>query len=315
MVLPLAVAALLTAATARAESELVDQIRAMVTASQRMDYQGVLVHGMPTGVESMHLYHAGAKDGRYRERLVMLTGPERELVRDGSSVRRYHPSSGRVVTGPQRRGSGIFKLAREDLVRVRDHYQLRSGPRGRVAGRQARAVEFRAQDDKRFSYRIWWDRDTDLPLQTEVLGADRQVRETFMFAVVEPGTRPRQEDLALSAPEGAAQARRERLPEPDGTDLLAGLELPPGFQLEGRYSGADGTGEHFFYSDGLATLSVFLDPRRGAPDGNGKGCKILERGALHACSIYRQGRRVTFLGEVPAAALRGIAASVAGSDQ
>lgn len=306
--------AVLTAAPAQAEAGLGQQIRDMITASRRMDYQGILVHGMAMGIESMHFYHAGSVDGAYRERLVMLTGPARELVRDGESVRRYHPDSQKVVTGPQRRGSGIFKLSGENLERIRRNYRIQPGPAGRVAGREVKAVEFRARDDKRFSYRIWRDRTTDLPLQTEVLGEDSQVRETFMFAVVQPGVRPSPEQLALNAPEGVSEVRRRRLPIAGGPQFVERIRMPPGFRLEGRYGGPGGEGEHLFYSDGLATLSIFLDPVSDNSDhnrkGNGAGCEILRRGALHACSLYHQEYRVTLLGEVPAATLRRIAESV-----
>ncbi len=309
-----AVVGVLVCATARAEAELEQQIRAMLSASRQMDYQGVLVHGMPMGVESMRFYHASGEGG-YREHLVMLSGPPRELARDGTSVRRYQPDANQVVTGPQRRESGLFKLSEGDLERIRQNYHIREGPEGRVAGRQAQAIRLSARDGQRFSYRIWRDQMTDLPLQIEILDAQKQVRETFMFAVVEPGIRPRPEDLFLELPKGVAQIQRRRLPKAERPAWVKHFQLPSGFRLEGRYGGQEKGGEHLFYTDGLATLSVFLDPVVEAANAKGSACKVLQRGALHACLLRYRKFRVTLLGEVPADTLRGIAKSLGAGNE
>ncbi|MEF8792198.1 MucB/RseB C-terminal domain-containing protein [Thiohalorhabdus sp.] len=314
--LGLAVAALL-AGPVKAADDLKNQVTAMIQAARQMDYQGVLVHGMPVGVESMRFYHAGEDDGSYRERLVMLTGPARELVRNGEDVRRYHPEKGRVVVAPRRTGTGIFRLDAAELERVRAHYRLEQGPSGRIAGRESRAIEFRAGDSDRFTYRIWRDKATNLPLQTEVLDAEGRAQETFMFATVETGVPPQRSDLELGAPPEIRMVRRRRLEGEDRHEVLSSLELPAGFQLKARFQDADGDrGHQYFFSDGLATLSVFVNRTEGPPDSAGHKGKILQRGALHASSLSRGGYRITLLGELPGVAMRRIASSLedAGGD-
>ena len=308
---------LLLLAPAAVAEELEEQVRRMVEAARTMDYTGVLVHGMPVGVESMRLFHRGSADGSYRERLVMLTGPSRELVRDGRTVQRYHPEMGQVVSGPRRSGTGVFKLVENDLARVGDHYRLEAGPSGRVAGREAEAVAFRAMDEERFSYRVWRDRETDLPLQTEVIAADGTIMEVFMFAAVEPGNTPADADLELQVPEGTPRVERKALTrETQAPDVLGAMELPAGFRLDARFrgagQGADGS-HHLFYTDGLASLSVFLEPTEASSADNQGEPEILQRGALHACSVYRGGYRITLLGELPGPAIRRIANSLDGT--
>jgi sigma-E factor negative regulatory protein RseB len=309
-------AALLLAGPAPGADDIEAQVRDMVRAAREMDYQGILVHGMPVGVESMRFYHAGNADGSYRERLVMLTGPARELVRDGDSVRRYHPESGHVVIGPRRSGTGIFRLDAGDLDRVRAHYIIETGPSGRVAGREARAIEFRAGDGDRFTYRIWRDEATSLPLQTEILDAQGRVQETFMFATVETGVRPEDADLELQAPADHSVVRRQPLDTRDKPAVLRALALPAGFQLQASFRGPGREGSrHYFYSDGLATLSVFLDPVKGGQTEGGDGREILQRGALHACSLSHGGYRVTVLGELPGPVMRRIAENLRGESE
>jgi sigma-E factor negative regulatory protein RseB len=292
-------------AAASAGGDPAERLERMVEAARGMDYQGVLVHGMASGVESMRLYHRGGKGGRYRERLVMLTGPAREMVRDGDTVRRYHPASRQVITGPRRGGTGVFKLDPDSLDSVTDHYRLADGPKGRVAGREAEAVDLRARDGQRYDYRVWHDSRTHLPLQTVVMNRDGRVMETYMLATVEVGARPSAEQLRLRVPEDASSLRRRSLDGQDRPPALAGVTLPEGFRLGAHFEGPGG-GEHLFYSDGLATLSVFIERgAAGEPEGIDSD-DIMRRGALHACSVRRGPYRVTLLGELPGETLKGL---------
>ncbi|MFP4559798.1 MAG: MucB/RseB C-terminal domain-containing protein [Thiohalorhabdus sp.] len=297
--------------SAEAREDLEAQVERMIQAARGMTYEGILVHGTSVGVESMRLYHRGESDGGFRERLVMLTGPARELVREADGIKRYHPEVGQVISGPRRSGTAIFNLAEKDLQRVRDHYRLKAGPSGRVAGREARAVEFRAEDGQRFTYRVWRDEATDLPLQTEVMSKDGKVMETFTFAAVSPDGVLDDGDLQLNVPEDARKLERRELGQEEHPPILEGMELPPGFRLDARFEvpGKEG-GTHFFYTDGLATLSLFLEQVEGESRQGSKVGEILQRGALHACSVNNERYRVTLLGELPGPALRKIATSL-----
>ncbi|HKJ89427.1 MAG TPA: MucB/RseB C-terminal domain-containing protein, partial [Gammaproteobacteria bacterium] len=258
------------------------------------------------------LYHQGGDGGHFRERLVMLTGPARELVREPGKVERYHPDIGQVIIGPRRSGTAIFKLAEKDLAKVERHYHLADGPHGRVAGRKADAVEFRADDGNRFTYRVWRDVANDLPLQTEILSRDGRVLETFMFAEVTTGQRPKPGNLSFSVPKGVHRLQRSKLTKGTLPGFMAHMKLPPGYRLDDRFGvpGEQG-GTHYFYTDGLATLSVFLEKENGEVGVSGKTGDILQRGALHACSLKRGDYRITLLGELPGPALRRIATNLA----
>jgi sigma-E factor negative regulatory protein RseB len=308
----------LAAPAAAAESDggsdgAVADVRAAVEAARQRSYQGILVHALASsGVETMRLYHRGGGEDQFRERVVMLTGPAHELVRDGDSLWRYRPGSERVITGPRRGGTGIFKLQAGDLERLPQYYDIRRGPKGRIAGRQARALELEARDGQRFHYRMWLDRETDLPLQTEVLDHQGEVVESFLFAVVSIGVRLQDAQVSLDLPEGVQRVRRRRR-DPEGIPAVAAdLRLPEGFRLEAFMEGpGEGESHHLFYSDGLASVSVFVEPEEG-PDQASDG--VLHRGALHAATLRRDGKRVTILGELPGPAIQEVAAGLSGGN-
>jgi sigma-E factor negative regulatory protein RseB len=88
--------------------------------------------------------------------------------------------------------------------------------------------------------------------------------------------------------------------------------LPPGFALHHDKSQRMATSNvpvrHFVYSDGLATVSVFIEKIRAevAPL---KGFSLV--GAVNAFSSVAHDHQVTVVGEVPQNTVRRIASSVA----
>jgi len=98
-------------------------------------------------------------------------------------------------------------------------------------------------------------------------------------------------------------------------------ELPPGFRLteQGAHTlgGASVPASHLVYSDGLATVSVFVEeqPASGAaaaPDTQAEPPMqgLARVGSGYAFSTVVQGHQVTAVGEVPAQTVEFIAHSV-----
>ncbi len=315
------IAAVLVGLSGTKAGSLELEVRQMVQATRELHYQGILVHAMPLDIAAMKLYHQGGTDGGYRERVVMLTGPARELVRKSGQVWRYHPDSKKVIQSPHLGGSGLLKLGEGHLKAVGHYYRLAYGPSGRVAGRSVKAVELRAIRDDRFSYRIWRDQETALPLQMEVLSPQGRVVENLLFATIDLDCVLTNAELELSAPKDARWIQRHSFlnGKRGGLGLLEGLELPPGFYLANYLEGPGGGEEkHALYTDGLARLSIFWQPKDAAeaPRTGQSGkveVKIFRRGAVHVSTLYQNGYKITILGELPAGSIREIATSLLAS--
>jgi sigma-E factor negative regulatory protein RseB len=90
---------------------------------------------------------------------------------------------------------------------------------------------------------------------------------------------------------------------------------PAGFELKvRRYEYMEGSSEprvHLVYSDGLASVSVFLDADYSEPE-QGEGLTVM--GASNAYSVMKAGYLVTAMGEVPAQTVRQIALSMDEAD-
>jgi hypothetical protein len=73
-----------------------------------------------------------------------------------------------------------------------------------------------------------------------------------------------------------------------------------------------GPAEHLVFSDGLASVSVFVE-RGHNPDGQRRGDDAATLGTSSAYSIAVQGYRITAVGEVPPATVRAIAQAIRGA--
>ena len=72
-------------------------------------------------------------------------------------------------------------------------------------------------------------------------------------------------------------------------------DAPAGFRL--RSARRLGDSVQLLYSDGLASVSVYVEPIAGAEQGE----SAMRRGAINVHSVWGSGRRVVAIGKVPAA--------------
>jgi MucB/RseB C-terminal domain len=108
----------------------------------------------------------------------------------------------------------------------------------------------------------------------------------------------------------AANGKKDQAREQGGWQASA---LPPGFRLTARTTrqmpGADGPVAHLVFSDGLASVSVFVELKEtqastAPPDDSS------QLGSSATYTTMVDGHRVTAIGEVPPATVRAIAQSL-----
>jgi sigma-E factor negative regulatory protein RseB len=114
---------------------------------------------------------------------------------------------------------------------------------------------------------------------------------------------------------GAASANvasQGAAPLPPGAASWQAGPLPPGFRMTANavqsLPGSGAIVTHMVFSDGVASVSVFVEPQRGAP---AAGTDMLTSvGSSSALSTVVSGHKVTAIGEVPPETVRAIATSV-----
>jgi sigma-E factor negative regulatory protein RseB len=302
-------------------------LQRMNKALATRNYDGTFFHISGGRVETMRIVHR-VRSGRVTERLQSLDGSGREFVRANDELTCYLPDQNTVLVEPrQDRGPFLGSLPQFDAT-VSDFYRIEALPDTHILGRPTRVIAVNPKDQFRFGYRLWLDEKTAMPLKTQLCDSRGQVIEQIFFARLDMPESIPDSDLAPTVHTDGMRWVRQGASADNASAALAAYrasQLPPGFRLtvQGAQTigGATAPASHLVYSDGLATVSVFieqsssdsgapsaLDPQAQAPEAPMQG--LARVGSGYAFSTVVQGHQVTAVGEVPAQTVEFIAHSV-----
>jgi len=311
-----ALGALALVAPALAQPAAQDWLQDMHDATRRLNYEGVFVYQRGAQLDTMRLVHRYDGDSE-QERLISLSGPAREVIRDGTLVTCLFADDQAAV---------VEKNAPRDLIglgfsapveSLRDNYGFSLEGHDRIAGRDAAVVGVRPHRDDRYAYRLWIDSTSKLLLKSVILGRAGRVLEQVQFTQIELYDTI---DPALLRPEIGGSGFTWRTDLEDAGDAEAPASavswqvqwVPQGFTMRENNIQNMATShvpvDHLVYSDGLAMVSVFIEKlMQGETPLQGYSA----RGAVNAFSRVEDAYQITVVGELPLPTVRQIAASVA----
>lgn len=261
-------------------------------ALARQDYQGTLVTVSGNSMETLGVFHSW-HEGRERMRLVALTGPRREVIQDGQMVMCI--GTGLASVGYDGDASSRWNPAgRFASAGKLPNYRARLGKAGRVAARDCQVVDLQPKDQWRYGYRLWLDHETGLPLRIALLGEAGRPLEQMAFTDLRT-SKPALADLRPSTTEGLRRIQNLKVNRVAGDPRWRIASPPPGFSLRGGRR--LGESVQLLYSDGLASVSIYIEPVPGSR----RGETSVRRGAVNIHTLVGNGRRVVAIGKVPAA--------------
>jgi sigma-E factor negative regulatory protein RseB len=325
---------------ARGADDPREWLEKMNKALATRNYDGTFFHISGGRVETMRIVHR-VRAGRVSERLQSLDGSRREFVRANDELTCYLPDQHTVLVEPrQDRGPFLGSLPQFDQS-VDEFYRIESLPSTHILGRPARVIAVNPKDQFRFGYRLWLDEKTAMPLKTQLCDPQGQVIEQIFFARLDMPENIPDSDLAPTVRTEGMRWVRQGPSIDSASAALADYrasQLPPGFRLtvQGAQTlgGASAPASHLVYSDGLATVSVFVEEQPGSalgakpgvasagtagadtssvslePDAQAPMQGLARVGSGYAFSTVVQGHQVTAVGEVPAQTVEFIAHSV-----
>ena len=307
------VALLASAVAAVAEDDPLEWLARTDQALATRNYEGVFVHEHAGETETLRVIHRVGPDG-VSERLQSMDGSGREVIRKGSQLTCYLPDQ-RTALMEKTSDAGLLlgSLPRINATSA-GLYQVTELHKARVSGRSARVIEVLPMDQMRYGYRVWIDEASAMPLKTQLRNSSGEVLEQIVFTDLRLPAH-----IADSELEPAVDAHNYRwvqhlVDSADARGLSISWEasvLPPGFRLtvDARQVLRSGPVEHLVFSDGLASVSVFVEIGRAPrPDHGSDDAATI--GSSSAYSTVVQGYRVTAVGEVPPDTVRAIAQSI-----
>ena len=294
------------AAPAHADEAAAHELLSRMTQALRsVDYEGSFIYQHDGRTDALRIFHSGGHPER--ERLISLTGARGEAVRDGTAI--VCVQSGGVPTLFATRAQSQLLPLVPNVGELGAEYVVATAGEDRVAGYEAQIVDISPRDPYRYGYRVWLSKDNQLPLRSAIFDAARRPLEQFMFVALDVGTKPSETDLVPSGDVAGAAAPADELPlaTRPAWDVA---NAPPGFHLvrAQQTTGAAPESEHLVYSDGIASVSVYIEPHAlSAPVAVESA---MMHGALSIHSVDAAGVRVTALGDVPPATVQAMARGV-----
>lgn len=294
-----------------AQADTVDALLdKMMLAMKNNNYEGTLVIRQQDKLQAMHVKH-GMRNNIMWESLESLSGEERQVIRQNGKVTTIFPAR-KLITVRHNQSSSLFhSQLPENRDTLKKLYYLKLIGKERVARKETQILMVTPKDKFRYGYKYWLDIKTGLLLKCDLLDEHGQVIEQLMFSELNILPRSPQSNVLLDK---AAQYRVVNLDQTKGvrnSTQWKVKQLPDGFMLTHARVEMAAHGkaiiQHMTYSDGLSSVSVFIEqhsPEEKAFDG------VSRIGVVNAYGLHVNNYHVTAIGEVPAATVRMIAESV-----
>ncbi|MDM0036378.1 MucB/RseB C-terminal domain-containing protein [Variovorax sp. J22P271] len=246
---------------------VVEWLERMHAAARQRSYVGTFVVSAPAGnLSSARIWHVCEGDLQM-ERIEALSGPPRSTFRRNDQVVTFLPDS-KVVKREKRENLEIFpNLSGAPDSSIADSYGVRAIGKDRVAGFDTDVVQIEPRDGLRFGYRVWSERRSGLVVKLQTLDRDNKVIEQSAFSELQLDAPVKAHALAQMM--GSTAGYRVEKSELERTTAqregwalgkpVAGFRPVSSFR---RPMGGDSLGHtmQWTFSDGLATVSLFIEP-------------------------------------------------------
>lgn len=282
-------------------------------AARRKTYTGTFVVLSANGaMASSRIWHL-SDGGQQIERMESLTGVPRLVFRRNDQVTTYLPDS-HVARSEQRDSFGLFPhLPRVHGGALDAFYRVRPTGGERVAGFDTDVFQLLPRDGMRYGYRLWVERRSGFAVQLQTIDKQGHVLEQAAFSDLQFDVPLRADKMqqAIGNTSSYRLETLERIRTSADTEGWLVRAAVPGFEPMDCYKKAPDapTGAvQWIFSDGLATVSLFIEPY---------GPRPRQEWRSSAGMTQMLGRRIandwwlTAMGEVPPQTLDAFAATLA----
>lgn len=281
-------------------------LQQMSSASRSLNYELAYISISKQGIESLRYRHA-VIDQQPLGQLLHMDGPRREVLQRGGGISYFEPGLEPFTLSGDHIVDALPAIVFADFNYLAKYYDFISVGRTRISDRACDVYRVVSRDGSRYSYVVWMDMETKLPLRVDLLDRDGETLEQYRVISVVVGdqvktvmqpllkanlppllTLPAAEDIKLAwnagwLPAGVNEVSRNRRKLPN-------VAVP----VESR-----------LYSDGLFSFSVNV-----SPSGSNASQQFYRQGRRTIQTEIRNGNEITVVGELPPSTAKRIADSI-----
>lgn len=279
----------------------------MSNATQQLNYELSYILIKKNSIEPIVYRHARL-DQQQLAHLVYLSGPIREVIRRGNEISYIEPGVDPFTIESGNMVAPLMPLIGSDIEKLRHHFDYIHMGRAREAGVATQVFRIVPKDGLRYSYVLWVDEETKLPLRADLLDRDGEILE--QYRVISYTVNQHFAD-ALSSLNDVQLPEVLALPKGNiGSSDWQVSWVPDGFKAQelNRYAmfATEHVVESQMFSDGLFSFSVYVsDSDDQSLDG-----PLIRQGRRTVYNIVVGNKQISVVGDIPPATAQRIAKSV-----
>tara|TARA_Y100001956_G_scaffold3954_1_gene3732 strand:+ start:8835 stop:9800 length:966 start_codon:yes stop_codon:yes gene_type:complete len=279
----------------------------MNEASQHLNYELSYILIKKNSIEPL-LYRHARLDDKQLAHLVYLSGPVREVIRRGGEVSYIEPGVEPFTIDSSSMVAPTIPLLNTNIEELSEFYDFIQVGRAREAGAACQVLRVVPKDGLRYSYVLWVDEKSKLPLRADLLDRDGEVLEQYRTIAYSVND---QVGTILSGLNNVKLPEVLSLPKGQLKESFWQVNwIPNGFEPKelNRYRmvNTERMVESQMYSDGLFNFSVYI----ADSDNLSLKGQLVRQGRRTLHSFVNGNIEISVVGDIPPATAKRIAQSV-----
>lgn len=298
----------------KAAQEVLKKIQA---SAQNLNYSGTFVYQQASQIRTSKITHYVDQQGEL-EKLEILDGKPREYIRKGDEVSCYLPDSKTIQIEKNVTQEVFPALLTQNAYSLPENYSIKKADLNRVAGLVCQTYLLQPKDAYRYGYRLCAEKQTGLLLRAQTVNSKNEVIEQIAFTELKLNDIDK--NKLKPSFQNISRWHIENLTVQSNIDSGWSVRsLPAGFRKikemkrvipappasAGGKSGVSHQVIQMIFSDGLAAISVFIEP-----DSENRTEGSLQQGAMTIMGKRQGAYWLTVVGEVPVAAIQKVMNSI-----
>lgn len=285
-------------------------LQRMQKAYKELNYELIYLNNLNNKIEPKQLIH-GVVDGHEIAYFRYLNGAMRESLQYLQKISYFEQGTQSYTLHSKHNRSVFASIANFDYLKGKDSYEYIILGKGRIAGKQAIAIRMVSKDEYRYSYVVWLDVSSNLPLRLDTLNNANIILDQVMVVslLISENINPWLENLS-----------QQKLPQllelPENAQELSSKWnvnwLPTGFDIvkSDQHKLIMHENEPVSYimlSDGIVSVSIYISIKQIHLQDKEQ---MIKRGSTILYTYQHDDYEVNIVGEIPVVTAKRLVDSI-----
>ena len=284
----------------QAQPSAIEYLQLMQQAYQTTNYDLIYLGSLLKQLEPMQLIH-GVVDGEEVTYFRYLNGAIRESLQYGGEISYFEQGTPAYTLQSPHNRHVFANMAHFDYQKGQSNYDYVILGKGRIAGKRTIAIRMISKDEYRYSYVIWCDLQSFLPLRLDTLTPSNVLLDQLMVVSLSSSENPNPWLVKLTE-NNRPEVVHIRESATDSKSQWELSWLPAGFTIvkQDQHKLLMNDNEPVSYimiDDGIVNASIYISSKKLALD---EKQKLIRRGATVLFTEQRGNTEINVVGDVPA---------------